>query len=269
MKQTLSIQERLKDLRIENHLKLEELAEKTGISKSALGSYENDDYKEINHGNIVTLAKFYGVSTDYLLCLTDTKKHPNTELTELHLDDKMVELLKSGNINNRLLSEIATHKNFIPLMADAEIYVDGIATMRFQDLNATLEVIRSEIIRKYQPQEGDSSLKTLEASQIQEEDYFLHITHKHWDSILHDIRKAHENDIESAPDSSNAAKMIKDVEKALQVPGNYLDMFVYVMCNQLQIHYMKLSEKERSDIKSILKKSPIFKNSALVSRKKR
>ena len=27
----------------------------------------NIDYKEINHGNLVTLAKFYGVSTDYLL----------------------------------------------------------------------------------------------------------------------------------------------------------------------------------------------------------
>ena len=34
-------------------LKLEELAEQTGISKSALGSYEKDDYKEINHGNLI------------------------------------------------------------------------------------------------------------------------------------------------------------------------------------------------------------------------
>ena len=34
-------------------LKLEELAEHTGISKSALGSYEKDDYKEINHGNLI------------------------------------------------------------------------------------------------------------------------------------------------------------------------------------------------------------------------
>ena len=41
--------ERLKDLRLNKGLKLEELAEQTGISKSALGSYEKDDYKEINH----------------------------------------------------------------------------------------------------------------------------------------------------------------------------------------------------------------------------
>ena len=47
-----TIQERLKDLRLNKGLKLEELAEQTGISKSALGSYEKDDYKEINHGKL-------------------------------------------------------------------------------------------------------------------------------------------------------------------------------------------------------------------------
>ena len=35
MKQGITIQERLKDLRTERHLKLEELAAVTGISKSA------------------------------------------------------------------------------------------------------------------------------------------------------------------------------------------------------------------------------------------
>lgn len=42
MKCCLSLQERLKDLRIEKNLALEELSELTGISKSALGSYEKD-----------------------------------------------------------------------------------------------------------------------------------------------------------------------------------------------------------------------------------
>ena len=41
-----TIQERLKDLRLNKGLKLEELAEQTGISKSALGSYEKDDRSE-------------------------------------------------------------------------------------------------------------------------------------------------------------------------------------------------------------------------------
>ena len=99
MKQGITVQERLKDLRTERHLKLEELAAATKISKSALGSYENDELKEISHKNLVELAKFYGVSTDYLLCLTENRSHPDTGLTELHLSDDMAELLKSGRIS--------------------------------------------------------------------------------------------------------------------------------------------------------------------------
>ncbi len=96
MKCKITLQERLKDLRVAHNLNLEELAKLTDISKSALGNYENDDYKEINHGNLVTLAQFYNVSTDYLLCLTENKNHPNTDLTNLHLSDDMVDLLLSG-----------------------------------------------------------------------------------------------------------------------------------------------------------------------------
>ena len=66
----LSIPERLKDLRVvDKHLTLEQLAEQTGLSKSALSKYESDDYKDISPFAIATLAEFYGVSTDYLMNL--------------------------------------------------------------------------------------------------------------------------------------------------------------------------------------------------------
>ncbi len=99
----LTIQEKLKDLRVDKGLSLEELAAKTGISKSALGSYESNDYKDISHTSITTLAKFYGVSTDYLLGLTENDEEGNTGLADLKLDDDTVIILKSGKINNRLL----------------------------------------------------------------------------------------------------------------------------------------------------------------------
>ena len=49
MKGATSIQERLWELRKDKGLNLEELSKLTGISKSALGSYEKEDFKEINH----------------------------------------------------------------------------------------------------------------------------------------------------------------------------------------------------------------------------
>lgn len=92
MKCKISIPERLKDLRAERHLTLEELEDAVQISKSALGSYEIDDdrkEKEISHKNILKLADFYQVSTDYLLCLTDNRNPENTEFTDLHINDDM------------------------------------------------------------------------------------------------------------------------------------------------------------------------------------
>ena len=66
----LTIQERLKDLCVEHGLTPEQLAGQTHLSKSALGSYEADEYKDIRHYALIKLAKLYGVTADYLLGLT-------------------------------------------------------------------------------------------------------------------------------------------------------------------------------------------------------
>ena len=122
MQPKLTIQEWLKDLRVERSLTLEQLSAETGISKSALGKYEADDFKDISPFSMVELAKFYGVSTDYLLGLTEQKNHPNTELDALHLGDDAIEVLRTGKFNHRLLSELICHKDFQRFMLDAEIY---------------------------------------------------------------------------------------------------------------------------------------------------
>lgn len=49
----LTIQEGLKDLRVERGLTLEQLAEQTHLSKSALGSYEAEDFKDISHYTLI------------------------------------------------------------------------------------------------------------------------------------------------------------------------------------------------------------------------
>ena len=105
----LSIQERLKDLRVERGLTLEQLAEQTHLSKSALGSYEGDKFKDISHYALIELAKFYEVTVDYLLGRSQTKNHPNADLADLRLSDDMIELLKSGRVDNSLLCELAQY----------------------------------------------------------------------------------------------------------------------------------------------------------------
>ena len=234
---------------------LEELSELTGISKSALGSYEKEDYKEINHGNLITLADFYGVSVDYLLCRTENREQINTPLTELHLNDEMVALLKGGRINNRLLCELATHKDFIKFLADIEIYVDGIATMQIQNLNALVDTVRHEIIERYRPGEDDPHLKVLQAAHISDDEYFSHMVLDDLNLIIRDIREAHKKDSESAPQTTVADELKENLEAVENFKGSRDEKLVVLYCKQLGINYKNLSDEEFRWLIRILQKS--------------
>ena len=135
MKAQLSIQKRLKDLCVENGWTLEQLSQQTKIPTSTLISYESDDYKEISHRNIIDLAKFYGVSTDYLLGMTENRQLDNIFISDLHLSDAALSLLKDWKLNTLLLSELITHEQFQKLMFYLEIYVDSFADMQVKPLN--------------------------------------------------------------------------------------------------------------------------------------
>ena len=256
----LSISERLKDLRVvDKHLTLEQLAEQTGLSKSALGKYESDDYKDISPFAIATLAKFYGVSTDYLMGLSENKNHPNTELQALHLSDKMVALLSSGKINNRLLCEIATHENFQRLMTDIEIYVDRIADMRIAQMNLVLEATRQEVLRSHAPGENDLYVRTLELGQVQESDFFSHTIHDDLDSIVQDIRQAHLPDRTTADPQPSLTDVKEQFDRAMQLGSNE-ERVIHEFCDRMQIPFDKIASEDFSAFMRILSLSKLMKN---------
>ncbi len=219
MKKATTIQERLWELRKDKGLNLEELAQLTQISKSALASYESNEYKEINHANLITLADFYGVFIDYLLCRTDNREQVNTPLTELHLSDEMVALLKGGRINNRLLCELATHKDFIKFLTDIEVYVDRLASMQIQNLNSLVDTVRHEIIKRYHPGEDDPHLRILQAAHIEDNEYFSHMIQDDISVSIRDIRATHKSDSESAPQTTIAEELKQDLEDVANFKG--------------------------------------------------
>ncbi|MBQ8230411.1 MAG: helix-turn-helix transcriptional regulator [Lachnospiraceae bacterium] len=260
MNPKLTIQEKLKDLRVERHLTLEQLAEETGISKSALGKYEADDFKDISPFSIVTLAKYYGVSTDYLMGMTETKNHPNTDLHDLHLSDDMITLLKRGKLNTRLLCEMALHNDFQRMMVDIEIFVDRIADMRINDMNTVLNATRQQVIEKYNPGENDLYVRTLELAQISEDDYFSHVVHQDIDGIMRDIRDAHRKDALTADAETPAMEAQKQLETAMSYEGSEEEKKVRVFLASLGIDYDALTQEELVTQINILKKSAHMKS---------
>ncbi len=269
MNVSLTLQEKLKDLRVERGLKLEQLSEQTGISTSSLSSYETDEYKDISVYNLVTLARFYDVTADYLLGLTDIKKQAKAELHELHLSDRMIELLRDRKINTRLLCEMAEHPDFMKLLADIEIYVDGIAGMQIQHLNSVVDMARVEIVERYQPDENDKTLKALEAAHINEDSYFSMRVHEDMDSIIREIKRVHKSDSTSAPETSTVQEFKKAVEEADNFNGSVYEKQIIMLLRQLGIDYNKLTPEEFRVLVKAFNKSKHLKSPGRKRGKKR
>ena len=257
MQTKLTVQERLKDLRVVDlGLTLEELAERTGLSRSALGKYESDETsKDISPYAIRTLAKFYGVSTDYLLGLTENKNHPNTELNALHLSDDAISVLTTADFNHRLLSEMICHRDFQRMMLDAEIYVDRIVDMRITELNAIDESMREEVIREKGNSQEDMPLRALELAQVEEHEYFSYIVSKDLNGILRDIREVHREDVTTADEGSIVLDVRKEVEAVASFKGSYQEKQARIFLANLGIDYDALTMEQFVNLIEILKLS--------------
>ena len=260
MQVKLTIGERLKDLRVERKLTLEQLAAEVGISKSALGKYESDNGKDISPYSILLLADYYGVSCDYLMGRTETKNHPNTALHELHLSDASIDVLKTGKFNHRLLSELICHKDFQRFMLDAEIYVDRIADMRVNDMNAVLEAVRQMALMKNGGEENDLHLRTLEVAQIREDEYFGSLIADDLKGILRDIRSEHRPDTMTADEVSFAENIQNQLREAMNFEGSSEEKQVRSFLATFGIDYDKLTKEQFVSLIEILKLSKYLKS---------
>ncbi len=255
-----TIQERIKNLRVERKLTLKELAEQTGLSSSALGSYETDETKDISHYALIKLAEFYGVTTDYLLALTETKRHPNAELADLRLSDDMIDVLKEGRVDTALLGELVAHPDFMKLLADIHIYVNGLAAMQVHNLNAWVETVRAKYLNEYQQGEQNMDALLSDAILLRERDYFISRVHEDIDTIMEDIREAHRGRSESGPEHSAIAELKQDLEDVANFKGSRAEAWLMLFCKKTQIPYHKLAEKEKQCLMGIAQKSKLAKS---------
>jgi len=256
----LTIQERLKDLRVECGLTLEQLAEQTHLSKSALGSYEADDFKDISHYALIKLAKFYGVTADYLLGLTETKNHPNADLADLRLSDDMIELLKSGLVNNSLLCELATHPAFPRFMADLEIYVNGVAVKQVQAANAIVDTMSATIMKRYNPGLTDPQLRQLVAAHIDDDSFCRYVIQQDINGIALDLREAHKDDFFSVPEDNPLEDFLQTIEETAKEDSDPEQAALVFICKRLKLNLKKLSDEEKKWLKKIAQKSDLLKN---------
>ena len=268
----LTITERLKDLRKKRGLTLEALSEATKISRSALGTYETGEFKDISPFSIVRLAEFYGVTTDYLMGVSNLEKEADVEIQELRLTNEALNVLKSGHFSGKLLSEVISHDDFPRLMTDMEIFVDRIASMQVENLNYGIGTARSIVQKQYRPDENELFYRTAELGKVPADEYVSSVLRDDLTGILRDIRKARPKKIRDDSDISSAAvidEFQKKVQAVIEGEGSPEERAPNAYLITLGIDYDSLTPEEFVMLIGILDRSKLKENSISRRGKKR
>ena len=263
----LTIPERLKDLRVaEKRMSLQELSDATGIPSSTLGNYKKDENVDMSLGNLLTLADFYQVSTDYLLCRTELREHTNKSVSDLHLNDDAVQILTDEKYNPRLLSELLSHESFHKFMTDLEIYIDGFNDKGIQIANAFLDVMRYKL-NELGADSTDAFTKIFDTSHIETEQYYINILLEDLKPIVSDLRNTHMKDSNTASDIDYQS-MVKNIidDFTSQIPTTaddyaessndaYINGLLLLFCKNLEMKVSQLSVEEKQTLKEIFSRS--------------
>ena len=263
----LTIPERLKDLRVaEKRMSLQELSDATGIPSSTLGNYEKDENVDMSLGNLLTLADFYHVSTDYLLCRTELREHTNKSVSDLHLNDDAVQILTDEKYNPRLLSELLSHENFHKFMTDLEIYIDGFNDKGIQIANAFLDVMRCKLT-ELGADSTDAFASVFDNSHIEAEQYYMNILSSDLKPIVSDLRNAHTKDSNTASGidyQSMVKNIIDDFASQILTTADgdtessndaYINGLLLLFCKNLEMKVTQLSTEEKQTLKEIFSRS--------------
>ena len=263
----LTIPERLKDLRVsEKRMSLQELSDATGIPSSTLGNYEKDENIDMSLGNLITLANFYNISTDYLLCRTELRKHKNQSVSDLYLNDDAIQILTDEKYNPRLLSALLTHENFRKFMTDLEIYIDGFNDKGIQIANAFLDVMRCKLT-ELGADSTDAFATVFDNSHIEAEQYYMNILSDDLKPIVSDLRNAHMKDSNTAS-NIDYQSMVKNIidDFTSQIPTTadddidssndaYINGLLLLFCKNLEMKVTQLSVEEKQTLKEIFSRS--------------
>lgn len=247
MKTFVTINERIKDLRVERGFNQHQMAEAIGIPDSTYGDYELDGYL-IPHTAVMQFAEYFGVSADYLLGLTANREHDDTPLQTLRLSDDAIDTITNEKINHRLLSEIIAHPAFKRLLIDAEIYVDGFFEESLQSSNTFIDFARQEISKKYEGAE-DSIKGSLDLIHLHQNDYFSQILAKDMLPILEDIKDAHRDDIETS-DGGYTMDELEQIADAARNGGNKISSLIAAISTALRIKRTPKNEETAEQLLS-------------------
>ena len=135
--------QRIQDLIKSRKITQAELAERVGLSSSTLSRYLQGQTANLGDGFIIRIAKYFDVSTDFLLGETDIPDRKNYDIAELGLSAETAKLLYTGKVDASVLNQLVEHPRFPQLLLLLARYRDETMIAGINAMNQILTFIRS------------------------------------------------------------------------------------------------------------------------------
>ena len=160
--------QRIQDLIKNRKITQAELAEKVGLSNSALSRYLQGGTKNLGDGFIIRIAKYFDVSTDFLLGETDIPDRKNYDIEELGLSAETAKLLYTGRVDASVLNQLIEHPRFPQLLLLLARYRDETMIAGTNAMNQVLTFSRSLLIgqAKLHPEDTEAAREAAKDLQL-------------------------------------------------------------------------------------------------------
>lgn len=131
---------RVRLLRQDREWSQKELAEKVFVTHSQISRLESGETTNISSFLLVSLAKVFHVSTDYLLCLTPISVPKSYDISQLGLSEEVIRRLILKTIDPDVLNRLLEHKDFPKLCALMKNYFQGTVANGIMARNRLIDI---------------------------------------------------------------------------------------------------------------------------------
>ena len=147
-------QQRLQDLMKEYKITQAELASKIGVTESSISRFLNGTKNKLTIEQIISIARIFNVSSDFLLCLTNVPDKKNYDISELGLSAEAARNLYTGRVNPEVVSRLIENRRFAQLTSMIALYFDETMASGFVAQNQILQSLSSMLLMtgKEQPE---------------------------------------------------------------------------------------------------------------------
>ncbi|MBQ9262599.1 MAG: helix-turn-helix transcriptional regulator [Clostridia bacterium] len=257
--------ERIQDLLRENCMTQAELAEKTGMSESALSRYISGQTDKLSTENIVAIAKVFGVTTDFLLCLSDIPFTTNYDIEKLGLTVGAAEKLLKRKVDPLIVSQLIVSPPFALLVTQLarlrdDTYAAGFAYMTemLRGMNDLFtEHVQSNPEDRQAAKKVMEDLRLLRAAPYQVQTEALHET---LDKIVEDFKKGSDSYMQEMQKltSKVMAKITSNLKAQMKNPEKLRSITPEMMVDSLigAMDHLELNDEQKKQFRETL--LPLF-----------